>query len=260
MLVCDMQHILRPVPRGRRSAHARVRGWGARTGEGPDLEISKSVSPNPLVAGMPGTYTIVSTNNGPGDAYDVSITEYDVVGVELQGVSCPDGLIDIQADRVVCTWPGVTSVGQSRTMVLSGRVCPEINVRHAITNRATTSAGEGGGGEPTVILYGTMGYGSQFGPSTLYELDPETGDIIREIGRVGYTVNGLAYDATNGTLYGSTSVNDPSWTGLIEIDTSTGAGTPIGLPIGAVPCTWSRRLRSTRAAGCTVQADPVDPS
>ena len=58
----------------------------------------------------------------------------------------------------------------------------------------------------TLRLYGTMGYGGQL--STLYELNPDTGEILREVGPVGYLVNGLAYDRTTGTLYGSTSVND----------------------------------------------------
>ena len=65
--------------------------------------------------------------------------------------------------------------------------------------------------------------------SVLIELDPNTGETIREIGPVGYAVNGMAWDQTNGKLYGTTSENDPYYTGLIEIDPGSGAGTPIGL-------------------------------
>ena len=76
-------------------------------------------------------------------------------------------------------------------------------------------------------LVGTTGSGWIL--STLVEIDPATGETLRTIGPVGYIVNGLEYDATTGKLYGSTSVNDPSYNGLIEIDLTTGAGTPIGV-------------------------------
>jgi len=79
----------------------------------------------------------------------------------------------------------------------------------------------------TVRLFGTLGYGSGW-LSTLVELNPETGEFINVIGDVGYTVNGLDYDATTGRLYGGTAYHDPSYNGLIEIDMATGVGMPIG--------------------------------
>lgn len=77
-------------------------------------------------------------------------------------------------------------------------------------------------------LYGTFGKG-EHSTSTLVELDQDTGEILRFIGQVGYTVNGLAWDPTTGKLYASTSSNDPSYNGLIEIDMATGDGTAIGV-------------------------------
>jgi hypothetical protein len=47
-------------------------------------------------------------------------------------------------------------------------------------------------------------------------------------------VNGLTWDDTTATLYGTTSLNDPSFTGLIRIDTTTGAGTSIGTGWGGL--------------------------
>jgi hypothetical protein len=82
------------------------------------------------------------------------------------------------------------------------------------------------GTEATPMLLGTTGYGGTI--STLVEIDPTTGATIRTIGSVGYAVNALEYDATTGKLYGGTSLNDPTYNGLIEIDLTTGAGTPIG--------------------------------
>jgi hypothetical protein len=77
-------------------------------------------------------------------------------------------------------------------------------------------------------LYGTFGKG-EYSSSSLVEIDQTTGEIIRFIGQVGYTLNGLAWDPTTGRLYGSTSTKDPSYNGLIEIDMATGAGTAIGV-------------------------------
>jgi len=83
-----------------------------------------------------------------------------------------------------------------------------------VTATATSSA---------ALLYGTSNAG---GPaSDLYAVDPTTGTTSL-IGNVGYAVNGL--ESFDGRLWGTTSVNDPNFHGLIEIDPTTGAGTPIG--------------------------------
>jgi hypothetical protein len=103
-------------------------------------------------------------------------------------------------------------------------------------------------GQP--ILLGTTGACfnvDQGGPctqtSTLVQIDVQTGGLIKTIGPVGYTVNGLAWDCTAGnckagTLYATTAPGDTSFHGLITIDLATGAGTPVdpsvvnfGLPI-----------------------------
>jgi hypothetical protein len=75
------------------------------------------------------------------------------------------------------------------------------------------------------ILLGTTGNGTTL--STLVQIDPATGNLVNTIGSVGYTVNGLTYDATTGTLYGSTGIMG-AYNGLITIDMTTGAGTPVG--------------------------------
>ena len=92
-------------------------------------------------------------------------------------------------------------------------------------------------GQP--VLLGTTGACFnvfQGGPctqqSTLVQIDPQTGSLIRTIGPVGYTVNGLAWDCTagnckSGTLYATTASGDISFHGLITIDPDTGAGTPV---------------------------------
>ncbi|MGD2218519.1 MAG: hypothetical protein PVJ64_17305 [Gemmatimonadales bacterium] len=88
-------------------------------------------------------------------------------------------------------------------------------------------------GDPELMLLGTTRPCCRSSPETfsmLVEIDPATGATKREIGQIGYAVNGLEQDPTDGTLYGSTAWWDPNHHGLIEIDPTTGAGTPIGEP------------------------------
>jgi len=62
--------------------------------------------------------------------------------------------------------------------------------------------------------------------STLVMLDPQTGALIRTIGPVGFTVNGLAWDRTTKTLYATTAIGDTTFHGLITI-APNGKGTPV---------------------------------
>jgi hypothetical protein len=87
-------------------------------------------------------------------------------------------------------------------------------------------------GQP--VLLGTTGACNnltQGGPctqtSTLVQIDPTNGALVRTIGPVGYSVNGLSWDVTSGKLYATTAVGDLSFHGLITIDPNTGQGTPV---------------------------------
>lgn len=86
----------------------------------------------------------------------------------------------------------------------------------------------------TAILYATDAHGPDGLPapatSTLFTVNPSSG-ATTAVGPVGYLVTGM--DWYGGTLYGVTSRHDPAFHGLIEIDVSTGAGTPIGSGWGA---------------------------
>jgi len=88
------------------------------------------------------------------------------------------------------------------------------------------------------ILLGTTGAcnnarqgGTCTQQSTLVQIDPETGALVRIIGPVGFTVNGLAWDTTSETLYATTAVGDTAFHGLITIDPNTGAGTPVNASV-----------------------------
>jgi hypothetical protein len=76
-------------------------------------------------------------------------------------------------------------------------------------------------------------FATTYGASKLVELDPSTGAFMHEIGMVGYRVNGLEYDPTTDKLFATTSTGDGNFPdGLIEINMTTGAGTPIGTGAG----------------------------
>jgi hypothetical protein len=88
--------------------------------------------------------------------------------------------------------------------------------------------------KPGPMLLGTIGAcdnANQGGPctqtSTLVQIDPTTGALIKTIGPVGFTVNGLAWDAASATLYASTPPGDIVFHGLITIDLKSGAGKPV---------------------------------
>jgi hypothetical protein len=103
--------------------------------------------------------------------------------------------------------------------------------------------------DPNPILVGTTGACNNVVPggpctqtSTLVQLDPATGQFVQEIGPVGFTVNGMAWDPKTQTLFASTAIGDVSFHGLITIDLLTGRGTPVdptavnfGIPGDASP-------------------------
>ena len=117
---------------------------------------------------------------------------------------------------------------------------PSLQLRHFrrhLAKIATTAALAVGLGLALVpsahalTLLGTIG--SDEDASTLVELNPATGAIVRTIGGVGYTVNGMTYDTSTGILYGTTGFESPILgNALIRIDMTTGAGTPVASDAG----------------------------
>ena len=94
------------------------------------------------------------------------------------------------------------------------------------------------GGHPAsaarTVLFGTTGACNNafpFGPCTqkseLIQLDAATGALVKDIGPVGFTVNGMAWDRKSQTLYASTAIGDVTFHGLITINPLTGKGRPV---------------------------------
>ena len=96
-----------------------------------------------------------------------------------------------------------------------------------------------------VPLYGTSLQGfnrSTPGPSQLYLIDQTTG-AGTAIGSIGHAINGLTFDSTTNTLYGSTPTWNTGFHGLVSIDPDTGAATTIGSGFG-LPQVWGITVNS----------------
>lgn len=79
-------------------------------------------------------------------------------------------------------------------------------------------------------LYAANGAGGNL--ADLVILDPATGAVLQTIGPIGFSVTGIAFHPVTRQLYGSTGGNDPvpaNRNSLIRINTTTGAGTMVGL-------------------------------
>ena len=86
-----------------------------------DLSITKTASPNPLIAGDEVTYTVTVLNNGPSDATGVVVTDDppdDLTGVDA---SASQGGCGISAGIVDCAL-GTLAAGASATVIVTGDV------------------------------------------------------------------------------------------------------------------------------------------
>jgi len=96
-----------------------------------DLALTKTDSPDPVVAGEKVTYTLVVTNNGPSSASNVLIEDILPAGVTIDSVavtigvgSCNTGVPGNAALPTSCTFDSLAN-GASSTMVIVVTVLPD---------------------------------------------------------------------------------------------------------------------------------------
>ncbi|MFT7638807.1 MAG: putative repeat protein (TIGR01451 family), partial [Pirellulaceae bacterium] len=104
-----------------------------------DLSITKSDSPDPVVADSPLVYTIVVTNNGPSDATGVTVTDALPAGVTYDSGSADQGSVTESSGTVTANI-GDIAVGDSVTVTLNVDVDP--GTLGTITNAATVAGNE----------------------------------------------------------------------------------------------------------------------
>lgn len=87
----------------------------AQSGGTADLSVSKSDSPDPVVAGAPLTYTIVVMNNGPNPATGVRLTDRLPNSLDGPSVTTTQGTCRVNGRTVVCDL-GTIGVGTGATV------------------------------------------------------------------------------------------------------------------------------------------------
>ncbi len=111
-------------------------------GSAPELTLTKTDLPDPVVAGTDLTYTITATNTGSTDAPDVEISDPLPPGTTFvsatpsAGAACTTPAVGA-AGTVTCTWAGATGVGVARALSLVVHVGPAVAAASTIVNVAT---------------------------------------------------------------------------------------------------------------------------
>lgn len=182
-------------------------------------DMSALLADNIYSAGVPWTVALSGLANGTYRVYAYGPTNTVVTTGAMTANGVP--LAEVSGDS--CTLAEGTTHSTAWVQVTAGTL--------TITGSGAGYVGLSALQLVPLRLLGTLGAGS--GTSTLVEVDPATGGIVQTIGNVGYLVNGMTFDATTGTLYATTSYVDGLFpNGLLTINMTTGAGTPVGTGTG----------------------------
>ena len=121
------------------------RGWQTRIGSfkfsscgSADLSLTKSDSPDPVIAGTNLTYTLVVTNGGTNDATEVTLTDTLPGSVNFVSATPNQGTCGESGGVVTCEFG---EVDNGNTAMVDIVVIP--NTEGLITNTATVTADEG---------------------------------------------------------------------------------------------------------------------
>ncbi len=148
--VSGVPHLPRPwfayfdhEPAGRVQVYVGTQGRGVWRLSPPsaDVAISKSDSPDPVIAGNQLYYTITVTNHGPDDAVNVKVV--DTLPAEVSFVTDDlSACTEAPTGTLTCDLGDIPN-GQSRTVVIKVAVDPSAVVNHGgpfgMTNTATVS-------------------------------------------------------------------------------------------------------------------------
>ncbi len=107
-----------------------------------DLSLTKSASVDVLDQGAPVTYTVTSTNNGPGAATNVQVVDRLPAAIDAStAVATPSsgGSCSRDASVITCVWSGATASGASRSVTIAANALSSVPVadRQAL-NQANT--------------------------------------------------------------------------------------------------------------------------
>lgn len=100
----------------------------------PDLVVTKTDSPDPVLVGNNLTYTVTVRNQGNAKAYSVVMTDTLPVSATLVGVSTTKGACSRPAGQVICSLGTLNKNGSARVTIITRPTAAGV-----ITNTATAS-------------------------------------------------------------------------------------------------------------------------
>ncbi len=106
-----------------------------------DLAITKTDSPDPVVAGRQLTYSLTVTSNGPSNAPAVTVTDNLPTTTVTFVSATPSAGTCTQAALVVSCSIGALTAGQTRTITIVVNVNSNPGSVNTLTNKATVSGG-----------------------------------------------------------------------------------------------------------------------
>ena len=109
------------------------------TGTNADLSITKSDSPDTVVAGTGLAYTIGVSNAGPSDAQAVTVSDTLPAGLAYVGSSTTQGSCSESSGTVTCLL-GIVADGGSVTITINVTVNPDVADGSSILNTASVSS------------------------------------------------------------------------------------------------------------------------
>jgi uncharacterized repeat protein (TIGR01451 family) len=204
---------------------------------GAQLNVTKTVSPNPMVIGGDAVYTITVTNTGDAPAADVTTT--DTLDGNLTAGTMPAGCT-ASGRTVTCGGSGTTlAPGGTLTYQIPVSVDPGISDGTNITNKVAVTSSTAGAYASTRLI-------SQAYTMTDVEITKTGDQTVNPNGTITYTVvvtNHGPSDAVNVTVQDPTDGNLVAITGLpVECPAS---GLSITCPLGTLGPGESKTLTIT---------------
>jgi len=105
-----------------------------------DLSITDNVTPNPVVAGLNATFTLIVTNNGPATAEEVAVSESLPLGTTFVSCSAPSGWSCTNSSGNVTASGASLSSGASATITVIANINASMANGAVISDAASVSA------------------------------------------------------------------------------------------------------------------------